>query len=140
VPIIGQGKARWNNVHVSDLAELFVLLTEAAVKNDTNPELWNKKGYYLVENGEHQWSDLARLMGEKAYELGLVDKKLEEKSLGKDKAIEQAGFEAVSWGFNSRGKAERAKKVVGWEPKAPSIEDTVDEILKDEKKRMNDKK
>jgi nucleoside-diphosphate-sugar epimerase len=137
VPIIGQGKARWNNVHVSDLAQVFVLLTEAALKNDPNAELWNEKGYYLVENGEHQWSDLARLMGKKAFELGLVDKKLEEKSLGKDKAIEQAGFEAVSWGFNSRGKAERAKKVVGWEPKAPSIESTVDEILKDEKNRLD---
>jgi nucleoside-diphosphate-sugar epimerase len=109
------------------------------LKNDTNAELWNEKGYYLVENGEHQWSDLARLMGKKAYELGLVEKKLEEKSLGKDKAIEQAGFEAVSWGFNSRGKAERAKKVVGWEPKAPSIEECVDEILKDEKSRLEKK-
>jgi nucleoside-diphosphate-sugar epimerase len=139
VPIIGQGKARWNNVHVADLAQLFVLLTEAAVNNNTDTELWNEKGYYLVENGEHLWADLARLMGKRAHELGLVDKKLEEKSLGKEKAIDQAGFEAVSWGFNSRGKAVRAKKVVGWEPKAPSIEDTVDEILKDEKSRLDKK-
>lgn len=139
VPVIGQGKARWNNVHVSDLAQLFVLLTEAAVRNDTNAELWNEKGYYLVENGEHVWSDLARLMGKKAYDLGLVNEKLEEKSLGKKKAIEQAGFEAVSWGFNSRGKAERAKKLVGWEAKAPSIEDCVDEILEDEKSRLDKK-
>jgi nucleoside-diphosphate-sugar epimerase len=139
VPIIGQGKARWNNIHVSDLAQLFVLLTEAALNNDTNPELWNEKGYYLVENGEHIWSDLARVMGKKAYELGLVEKKLEEKGMDKDKAIDQAGFEAVSWGFNSRGKAERAKKVVGWEPKASSIEDCIDEILKDEKSRLDKK-
>jgi nucleoside-diphosphate-sugar epimerase len=137
VPIIGQGKARWNNVHVSDLAQVFVLLTEAALKNDPNAELWNEKGYYLVENSEHVWSDLARLMGKRAQELGLVNKKLEENSLGKDEAVKQAGFEAVSWGFNSRGKAERAKKVVGWEPKAPSIESTVDEILKDEKNRLD---
>jgi nucleoside-diphosphate-sugar epimerase len=137
VPIIGQGKARWNNVHVSDLAQLFVLLTEAALNNNTSSDLWNEKGYYLVENGEHVWSELARLMGKKAFELKLVDKKLEDKSLGKDKAIEQAGFEAVSWGFNSRGKAVRAKKTVGWEPKAPSIEDCVDEILKDEKSRLD---
>lgn len=124
---------------MSDLAELFVLLTEAALNKNTDAKLWNEQGYYLVENGEHVWSDLARLMGKKAYELGLVDKQLEEKSLGKDKAIEQAGFEAVSWGFNSRGKAERAKKLVGWEPKAACIEDTVDEILKDEKSRLDKK-
>lgn len=139
IPIIGQGKARWNNVHVSDLAQVFVLLTETAVNKNTDAQLWNEKGYYLVENGEHLWADLARLMGNRAHELGLVDKKLEEKSLGKDKAIEQAGFEAVSWGFNSRGKAERAKKLVGWEPKAVSIEGCVDEILKDEKSRLDKK-
>lgn len=137
VPIIGQGEARWNNIHVSDLAALFVLLTEAAVKKDTRPELWNDRGYYLVENGEHKWADLARLMGKRATELGLVQKKeLEEKSLGKDKAIEQAGFEAVSWGFNSRGKALRAKELLGWEAKKGKIEDHVDEILKDEKSRL----
>jgi hypothetical protein len=140
IPIIGQGKARWNNVHVSDLAQLFVLLTEAAVENNTDAKLWNEQGYYLVENGEHIWADLARLMGKKATELGLVEKKeLEEQSLGKDKAIDQAGFEAVSWGFNSRGKAERASKVVGWQPKGPSIEKTVEEILKDEKSRLEKK-
>lgn len=139
VPIIGQGKARWNNVHVSDLAQLFVLLTEAAVSKKTDAELWNDKGYYLVENSEHVWSDLARLMGKRAHELGFVDKKLEEKSLDKDKAIEQAGFEAVSWGFNSRGKAERAAKLVGWQPKAKGIEEYVDEILKGENSRMEKK-
>ncbi|KAF7678087.1 nad-binding protein [Alternaria burnsii] len=140
IPIIGQGKARWNNVHVSDLAQLFVLLTEAAVNSNTDSKLWNEQGYYIVENGEHLWADLARLMGKKATELGLVDKKeLKEEKLGKDKAIEQAGFEAVSWGFNSRGKAERAKKLVGWQPKGPSIEDNVEEILNDEKSRLEKK-
>lgn len=139
IPIIGQGKARWNNVHVADLAQVFVLLTESAVAGKTDAELWNGKGYYLVENGEHLWADLARSMGKKAVELGLLKGELKEQSLGKDKAIEQAGFEAVSWGFNSRGKAERAKKVLGWQPAAPSIEDTIEEILKDEKSRLDKK-
>ncbi|KAH8723520.1 hypothetical protein GQ44DRAFT_309492 [Phaeosphaeriaceae sp. PMI808] len=110
IPIIGQGKARWNNIHISDLSQLFVLLTEAAVNNNIHSDLWNDNGYYLVENGEHDWSALARLMGKRAREMGLVEMELEEKSLGKDKAIEQAGFEAVSWGFNSRGKAVRARE------------------------------
>jgi nucleoside-diphosphate-sugar epimerase len=140
VPIIGQGKARWNNVHVADLAQLFVLLTEAAAAGNTDEKLWNKQGYYLVENGEHVWSDLARLMGSKAVELGyLKGDKVEEKALGKDEAIKQAGFEAVSWGFNSRGKAERAGKTLGWKAEKPAIEETVEEILKDEKGRIDGK-
>ncbi|KAF2843991.1 NAD(P)-binding protein [Plenodomus tracheiphilus IPT5] len=136
IPIIGQGEARWNNVHVSDLAQLFVLLTEAALAHNTDSRLWNQNGYYLVENGEHKWADLARLMGQKATEFGLVGKQLDERALDKDKAIDQAGFEAVSWGFNSRGKAERARKLFGWAPKGPSIEETVQEILRDEKRRV----
>lgn len=123
-------------MHVADLADVFVRLTEHAVSNDVDPELWGDKGYYLVENGEHVWSDLAREMGKKAESLGLVNKGLKEQSLAKEKALEQAGFEAVSWGLNSRGKAERARKLLGWKPSRPSIEECIEEILKDEKERL----
>ncbi|KAF1362714.1 hypothetical protein EJ07DRAFT_152960 [Lizonia empirigonia] len=140
VPIVGRGAARWNNVHVADLARLFVLLVEAAVARRMDDELWNARGYYLVENGEHGWADLARRMGAKAVELGLVEGgvegKLDERSLTKDEALEQAGFEAVSWGYNSRGSAQRARKALGWKPTAPCIEDTLEEILTDEQRRI----
>lgn len=141
VPIVGQGRARWNNVHVADLAQLFVLLTEAALDSTVskNEKLWNHNGYYLVENGEHSWAELAHLMGQTATKLGLVEKKLEAQKLDKDKSIEQAGFEAVSWGYNSRGKAQRARELVGWTPKESSIEAKVDEILRDEATRLGKK-
>jgi hypothetical protein len=76
-------------------------------------------------------------MGKKAKEMGFVEKELEEKAMDKDKAINQAGFEAVSWGFNSRGKAERARKAVGWEPRGKGLEACVEEILRDEKVRLD---
>lgn len=136
IPIIGAGKARWNNVHVADLADVFVLLTEAAVSKNLDNELWGEKGYFIVENGEHVWADLARKMGRKAEDLGFVKGKLEERELEKEKALQQAGFEAVSWGLNSRAKAERARKVLGWNPSRGKIEDSVEEILKDEKARL----
>lgn len=102
VPVIGEGKARWNNVHVQDLADLYVLLVEKAVEGDVGEELWGEKGYYLAENGEHEWRVLAGLMGRKAEELGFVEGRLEERSFGKEEALEVAGFEAVSWGLNSK--------------------------------------
>jgi nucleoside-diphosphate-sugar epimerase len=136
IPVIGKGQARWNNVHVADLTDVFLLLTKMAVSKDVDPELWGEKGYYLTENGEHVWSDLARKMGKKASELGFVKVELKEQNLAKDKALEQAGFEAISWGLNSRGKAERARKLLGWKPYRPSLEDEVGEILKDEKNRV----
>ncbi|KAF2120563.1 hypothetical protein BDV96DRAFT_538759 [Lophiotrema nucula] len=135
IPIIGGGKARWNNIHVADLADLFVLLTEKAASSDNSSDLWGEKGYFLAENGEHVWADLSRLMGKKAEELGYA-KDLKEDALGKDAALKAAGFEAISWGLNSRGKAERARKVLGWKPQRPSLEDEAQGILKDEKERL----
>lgn len=135
VPIIGPGKARWNYIHVADLADVYVLLVEAAVAGNTDPQLWGAKGYTLTERGEHVWGDISRKVGAKAVELGYL-KQPEEKALSKDAAIDQAGFEAVSWGLNSRGKAERAAKVLGWKPTRGSIEDEIPEILKAEKARL----
>ena len=136
IPIVGAGKSRWNNIHVFDLSLCFLLLAEAAAAGDINPEIWGAKGYIFTENGEHIWSDLARHIATQARKLGFVDKALEEGQLGKDEALEQAGFEAVSWGLNSRGKAERARKHLGWQPKEVSIEEEVSNILKEEKERL----
>lgn len=136
IPIIGEGKARWNHVHVEDLSQVILLLAEKAAAKDTNPELWGAKGYVLVENGEHVWGDLARQVGKEAAKLGYISDPKED-SLSKDAAIDQAGFEAVSWGLNSRGVARRARKHLGWSPSKPSIEEEVPNILKDEKERLS---
>jgi nucleoside-diphosphate-sugar epimerase len=135
IPIISEGKARWNNVHVADLSNVFRLLVDKAVNNDSNEELWGGKGYMFVENGEHVWGDLARHIGAEVENLG-YGKDLKEGALGKDEAIEQAGFEAVSWGLNSRGKAERARKYLGWNPLRPSIEAESPNIIKEEHERL----
>lgn len=136
IPIIGSGKARWNQVHVADLSDVFLRLVDAAVKQRLDAELWGAKGYYLVESGEFYWKDLAGLMGRKAVEMGLVPKDIKEEPLSKDKALEIAGFEAVSWGLNSRAKGERAAKLLGWKATRPSLEDTVPEILKQEHEEL----
>ena len=88
----------------------------------------------LVENGEHTWSDLARLIASEAVKLGYISDPKEE-ALSKDGALEAAGFEALGWGLNSRGKAERARKYLGWKPSRPSIEAEVPKILKEERER-----
>lgn len=132
VPVTGKGKARWNHVHVADLADAFLLLTEAAISGNTDKELWGAKGYLIIENDEHVWSDVAKAVGAKAFELGYLDKKPEPKSLSKQEALDAAGFEAVSWGLNSRAKGERLSKVLGWKPSRPDLFETIDEIVKQE--------
>lgn len=139
VPIIGGGKARWNNIHVADLSDVYLLLAEAAAAGKDTQGLWGGDVYYLTENGEHVWGELAKLIGKRAHALGFTGE-LKEDSLSKDAAIEAAGFEAVSWGWNSRGKAERARKLLGWKPSRCSIEEEVDEILKREHERLQSSK
>ncbi|KAK0353607.1 hypothetical protein LTR91_018754 [Friedmanniomyces endolithicus] len=135
IPVIGAGKARWNHVHVSDLSQLFLLLVEAAAAQKLDAELWGQRGYYLCENGEHVWTELAEKIARDAEGLGFV-KKLEKKDLARQAALDVAGFEAVSWGLNSRGKAERARKLLGWSPTAKSIEQEAPNIVKDEHARL----
>lgn len=138
-PIVGEGKAGWNNIHVHDLSEVYRLLVEKAAANDASDELWCTKGYILTENGEHVWSDLARRISAEAVELGYI-KAPQEDSLSKDEALKQAGFEAVSWGLNSRGQAKRARKYLAWKPNERSIEDEVPDILRQEHKELSNRK
>ncbi|KAK8088121.1 nucleoside-diphosphate-sugar epimerase [Apiospora hydei] len=139
-PIVGGGRARWNHVHVADLSEAFRLLVEQAVASEKkdDQELWGSRGYYFVESGEHVWGALARGMAATAFEMGLLksEKKPEDRPLDKDEALAVAGFEAVSWGWNSRGRAQRLRKVLGWRPRAPTLGESVPEILEYEKRRL----
>ncbi|KAK4500250.1 hypothetical protein PRZ48_008439 [Zasmidium cellare] len=135
-PIIGKGKARWNNVHVHDLSDIWVGLVEAAAAKKLDAELWGAKGYYLAENGEHVWGDLSRLITKTAAELGYISKDWKEQPLDQKEAFEIADFQALSWGLNSRAKAERARKLLGWKPHGPSIEEEVPNIVKEEKERL----
>ncbi|KAI6769810.1 hypothetical protein HG530_004439 [Fusarium avenaceum] len=54
-PFVGAGKAKWDNVHVGDLADLLIKCVEAFqdYKKDS-PVIWGKQAYYFVTGGEHQ--------------------------------------------------------------------------------------
>ncbi|KAL4936689.1 hypothetical protein BDV06DRAFT_88649 [Aspergillus oleicola] len=139
VPVIGKGLARWNNIHVYDLSRLFSLLVSAAIdpKQKDNAEIWGDKGYLLSENGEHVWGDLAKLVGQKAHELGYLKTKPDVKQLSLDEAIKSpAGFEAASWGWNSRGQAQRARDVLAWKPQERSIEEEIPDVIAAEASRL----
>ncbi|OAL31215.1 hypothetical protein AYO20_08270 [Fonsecaea nubica] len=138
-PIVGAGKARWNHVHVYDLAAAFVLLAEAAVAKNLSDDIWGAKGYHLCENGEHVWADLARKISAIAADKGYIPTNPIEKQLSRDEALGVAGFEAVSWGLNSRGKAERLRKFLAWTPKERSIEEEAVSILEAERSRLQGK-
>ncbi|KAL4786896.1 hypothetical protein BJX76DRAFT_320057 [Aspergillus varians] len=139
IPRVGKGLARWNNVHVYDLSRLFDALvcaaSDLARKDDAG--IWGAKGYFLSENGEHVWGDLSRLVGEQAYKLGYLKEQPQVRELSLDEAIKSpAGFEAASWGWNSRGKALRGREVLGWKPQERSLEDEIPDIISSEASRL----
>ncbi|QIW97694.1 hypothetical protein AMS68_003212 [Peltaster fructicola] len=137
-PIFGEGKARWFNVHVHDLSDVFVRLVDAVADKNLSPEIWGEKGYLFTENGQHYWSELARVIGKEAVKAGFVSS-APEKVLSQDAAEKQAGSEGVSWSLNSRAEAIRARKVLGWSPKERSLEDEVPTIVQSEHELLSKK-
>lgn len=138
-PRIGRGLARWNHIHVHDLSGAIGLLTEAALdpsrKDDKN--LWGAHGYFLTENGEHTWGTLSGQIGQEVRKQGFVGGDLETKELSFDEAVKSpAGFEAASWGMNSRAKALRATKFLGWQPAQRGLVEEIPTIVKSEAARL----
>ena len=138
-PLIGKGLARWNNVHVYDLTRMFEGLVDKALdpSQKNNTEIWGAKGYFLCENGEHVWGDLSKYIGKTSFSLGYLPQEPAWKEWSLDEAVKSpAGFEAASWGWNSRGTAVRARKTFGWQPKERSLEEEVPEIIHAEAARL----
>lgn len=138
-PQIGRGLSRWNNVHVYDLSRLYDSLVRAALDpmRNKDDEIWGAKGYFLSENGEHVWGELARLIGQQAFKLGYLSQEPQQKQWSLDEAMKSpAGFEAASWGWNSRATALRARNALGWKPQEQSLEAEVPEIIRSEAARL----
>ncbi|KAH8678805.1 hypothetical protein BGZ60DRAFT_371120, partial [Tricladium varicosporioides] len=140
-PMLGRGLTEWDNVHVHDLSQLFVLLVEAAVanKSDIDSKLWGKEGYFLAEHGHHVWGDVSREVAKVALEKGYIKEK-EPKAMDLEEAKKVAGFDALSWGLNSKGFAKRAKKYLGWKPTGKSLKDEIPDIVESEAKELGIKK
>ncbi|KAL4731024.1 hypothetical protein ACLX1H_003066 [Fusarium chlamydosporum] len=137
-PIIGAGKTEWDNVHVHDLSKLIVLLSQRAASSekDNEEEIWGPRGYFFAENGTHRWSNISTLIAKEANKQGLI-KSAETKVLDVDEAQEKLGFQALSWGLNSRGDAKRARKYLGWKPDCPSLEEWLPEAVQIEAERIH---
>ncbi|KAG4443179.1 hypothetical protein IFR05_001321 [Cadophora sp. M221] len=140
-PRLGKGLTEWDNVNVHDLSDLFVLLVEAAIVNkpDMDEKLWGKEGYFLAENGHHVWGEVSKQVGESAFEKGYIKEK-GTKAMSPEEAKEVAGFEALSWGLNSKGFAKRARKYLGWKPTGRSLKDEIPFIVDSEAQILGIKK
>jgi nucleoside-diphosphate-sugar epimerase len=138
-PIIGAGGTEWDNVHVQDLSALILLLAAQSTlpeKNRAENEIWGPRGYHFAENGTHKWSAIAEVIAKEAHKQGLIQSS-EAKQLDVEVAKEKYARELFSWAFNSKGKAKRARKYLGWQPSHPSLEETIPQAVRFEAQRQN---
>ncbi|MGH8782567.1 NAD-dependent epimerase/dehydratase family protein [Paraburkholderia sp.] len=113
---VGSGGNIWSNVHIDDVVELYRLALEKTPAGT----------FYFVENGEASFSEMTTAIADV---LGLgkpQDWPLEE-------AQKEWGYEMASYGLgsNSRVRGERARKLLGWQPKHASVLDWIrDDMLR----------
>jgi nucleoside-diphosphate-sugar epimerase len=114
VQLVGAGLNVWSNVHIDDLAELYLLVLSDAPAGS----------FYFAENGEASFAEMGDAIAKR---LGLS--KVE--SLPPESAARQWGESKAYYtlGSNSRVRAKRARRELGWAPRHASVIDwIVDEM------------
>jgi nucleoside-diphosphate-sugar epimerase len=109
---IGSGANIWSNVHIDDLAELYALALEKAPAGS----------FYFAENGENAMAETCRAISRA---LGFGDR-AESMSLQEAAAEWGDGAANDTMGSNSRVRAVRARKELGWTPNGPALLDEIE--------------
>lgn len=137
---VEKGEAVWSVVHVHDLSDLYLRLTMAAAEGGDKAD-WGPEAYYFAENGEMGWGAMARSVAKTLHEAGALST-AEVDVLSVEEATEVHPFIGKVAGLNSRSRATRARKVLGWQPKVEDFEtvlrETVEEELKAKQTRMEE--
>jgi nucleoside-diphosphate-sugar epimerase len=108
---IEKGENVWSNLHVEDLAELYILMMEKAAAGS----------YFYAENGEASLKAIAQAMS---------------KGMGKEETLSLSLAEGIRFfknadvvhfglASNSRCSADKARKLLDWRPKYASIFDHI---------------
>ena len=104
---IGPGANIWSNIHIDDLVELYLRALDAAPAG----------ALYFAENGENSMQEVCAAIGRM---LGQGDE-TQAMSIEEASAEWGAGAANNTMGSNSRVRAVRARKELGWAPKEWSL-------------------
>lgn len=111
---IGAGAPIWSNIHISDLADLYVAALERATSG----------AIFYSENGEASFKEIAAAVSDA---LGFGGKVI---SWPFEKAFaELGGFAQVALATNARIRAVNARQGLGWKPHGPSLADALRDEL-----------
>ncbi|MDR3411863.1 MAG: NAD-dependent epimerase/dehydratase family protein [Formivibrio sp.] len=111
VRIVGRGINRWSNVHIHDVATLYQMALEKAPAG----------AFYFVENGEASYAEISAAIARRL-DLGAVQ------SWTVEEATREwgEGHARYSFGSNSRVRAVRARRELGWTPQHISVTDWIE--------------
>lgn len=107
---LGAGVNRWSNVHIADLATLYLLALEKAPA----------ASYFYAENGDESYQDIA---GYVSSALGYEGKT--QSWPAKDALAELGDWARFALGSNSRVRAVHARNLLGWSPNHESLPDWI---------------
>ena len=111
VRIVGRGLNRWSNVHIDDAVALYGLALRQAPAG----------AFYFVENGEASYAEIgaaiARRLGLGPVQSWTVESASNEWG---------EGHARYSLGSNSRVRAVRARRELGWSPRHGSVTDWIE--------------
>jgi hypothetical protein len=109
---------------------VYTRLVEAAANGGSGAD-WGLKGYYFCSSQEASQYDLAVAAGKVLKKLGVVDTEEPKKCTVKEVGgmLGQYGIPDIAlymYAANSRTRADRAGRVLGYKPSAPSIWECVE--------------
>ncbi|KAG2003467.1 hypothetical protein CC2G_004069 [Coprinopsis cinerea AmutBmut pab1-1] len=134
--MVGKGVNRWPNVHIDDVADLYVTLFDAIQSNHPSAG-HGREGFYFGENGQHTLYQIGRAIGDAMVALGLSNSS--EPTAFAEEELDKYLDGSYYLGSNSQCKANRSR-AIGWKPKymtqdmLDSIKPEVEALVKTGKK------
>ncbi|KZT03271.1 NAD(P)-binding protein [Laetiporus sulphureus 93-53] len=113
--MVGLGKSLWPDVHIDDLAELYITIFDTVTRDPELGHGW--EGFHFGENGEHSWYDISKAIAVAFVELGLGGSD-EPTTFTTEELVKFWGSEAIGlyYGSNVRCTADRGRSI-GWKPR-----------------------
>jgi nucleoside-diphosphate-sugar epimerase len=110
VQIVGKGLNTWSNIHIDDLVNLYLAVSEQAPAGS----------FYFAENGEAAFIDVAEAISRR-FSIPHIE------HLKAEDAVKRwgAGRALFTFGSNSRVRSIRAKKELDWHPKHVSVQNWI---------------
>jgi nucleoside-diphosphate-sugar epimerase len=110
VQIVGQGLNTWSNIHIDDLVNLYLAVSDQAPPGS----------FYFAENGEAAFSDVAEAISRR-FSIPHIE------HLNVDEAVKRWGAARAlfTFGSNSRVRSARAKRELDWRPVHISVQNWI---------------